>query len=248
MILHHEVTGTGPDVLLLHAGACDSRMWAPQVRDLATDHRVIAPDLRGYGESPLTPERYADAGDVIALLDHLGVQRLSLVGASRGGAVALQVASAIPDRISALVLLAAAAEGVERTPDLAAFAAEEDALLEAEDVDAATELNARTWLGPDADEEAQRLFREMQAHAFAVQLAAGDDVDDVELPVELARIAAPTTVVAGAHDLDCFRAVAQHLAAELPNARQVALDWAGHLPSMERPAETTALIRAALPD
>ena len=246
MSLYHSVTGSGPAVLLIHAGACDSRMWGPQVADLARDHRVVTPDLRGYGQSPLDSDPYSDAGDVLAVLHELGIDRLSVVGASRGGAVALQVASAAPERIEALILLAAAAEGVEPTPDVRAFAAEEDRLLESGDVDAATELNARTWLGPEADEPTRELFLEMQAHAFRVQLAAGDDINDEELPVDLDRITAPTTVVAGTHDLDLFQLIAEHLARSLPSARHVVLPWAAHLPSMERPDETTALIRSGL--
>ena len=229
-------------VLLIHAGACDSRMWAPQVGEIARDRRVVTPDLRGYGQSRLDAEPYSDAGDVLALLENLGVDHLSIVGASRGGAVALQVASAVPDRIDSLVLLAAAAEGVEPTADVRAFAAEEEALLEAGDVEAATELNARTWLGPEAAASAHELFREMQAHAFRVQLAAGDDVHDEELPVELDRIGAPTTVVSGVQDLDFFQDIAEHLAHELPNARRIVLPWAGHLPSMERPDEFVRLV------
>jgi 3-oxoadipate enol-lactonase len=242
MLLHHTDTGSGTAVLLLHAGVCDSRMWTAQVVDLSLDHRMLVPDLRGFGESPLPAERYSDAGDVLALLDHLDVDRFAVVGASRGGAVAQQVATAVPDRVAALVLLCSAGDGVEPTADVAAFAAQENALLEAGDVDAATDLNVRTWLGPEADDDARELVQEMQAHAFAVQLAAGD-VEDEELPVDLASLGMPALVVSGQHDLELFRALARHLAAGLPRAELVELPWAGHLPTLERPTEGTSLIR-----
>ena len=88
-----------------------------------------------------------------------------MVGASYGGHVALQVATAAPERVNRLVLLCAAADLVQPTADLEDFVAQEDALLDAEDVTGATELNVRTWLGADADEATVALVREMQRNA-----------------------------------------------------------------------------------
>jgi 3-oxoadipate enol-lactonase len=246
MLLHHTVTGAGPPVLLLHSTASDSRQWDPQRAALAADHTVVTPDLRGFGRSPFPPEPYADAEDVLRLMDHLGIATTALVGSSGGGRVALQVASAAPERVSALVLLCAAAPGVERTPQLRAFAEREEALLEAGDVEAATELNVRTWLGPDAGAQARELLRTTQRQAFTVQLAIGEEPEERPVDIDLGRITAPTTVVCGLLDLDFFRSVAQHLVAGLPAAKYVELAWAGHLPNLERPDETTALIRRGI--
>ena len=242
MLLHHTVTGSGPALVLLHSAACDSRQWNAQREVLAADWSVITPDFRGFGQSALPAETYSDAGDVLRLLDHLGVGAVALVGSSGGGRVALQVASAAPERIRSLVLLCAAAEGVEPTPDLEAFAERENALLAAGLVEEATELNVDTWLGPEADEGTRTLVREMQAQAFRVQLAAGDDVAEEHPELDLSRITAPTTVVVGQHDLDFFQITARHLATTLADATLIELPWAGHLPNLERPAEITDLI------
>ncbi|WBQ04236.1 alpha/beta fold hydrolase [Kribbella sp. CA-293567] len=244
MTLSYQVTGDGPAVLLVHAGVCDSRMWARQVEDLRTDHRVITLDLRGFGRTPLEAgAKYADAGDVLGLLDELGVEETKVVGASYGGYVALQAASRQPERFSRLVLLSPPADDVVPTDDFRDFAAEEDRLLEAGDLDGATELNVRTSLGPEADDEARELVRVMQKHAFEVQLAAGD-VDNDEW--EVGGITAPVKLFTGAHELRFFAACAEHLSNILPAVEHTELPWAGHLPSLERPDETTALIRAAL--
>jgi 3-oxoadipate enol-lactonase len=140
------------------------------------------------------------------------------------------------------VLLCADADGVEPTVDVRTFAAQEGALLDAGDIEAATELNVVTLLGPEADAAAREQLRVMQDRAFRVQLAAGEDDYEEELAVDLSRIGAPTTVVAGHHDLDFFGLIARHLASELPNAELIELPWAGHLPNLERPAEITELI------
>lgn len=111
---------------------------------------------------------------------------------------------------------------------------------------AATELNVATWLGPEADDAARESLRVMQGHAFSVQLTAGADSHEHDLAVDLSHITAPATVICGSHDLDFFRVVARHLASALPHALYIELPWAGHLPNLERPAETTALITQAL--
>lgn len=245
--LHHLVQGSGLSVVLLHAGVADLRMWDHQAAALARDHQVVRCDLRGYGRTPLAAgTSYSDAEDVLALLDELGIHRFALVGASHGGGVALQVASAVPDRVTRLVLLDAAAGVAEKTDAIRSVWAEEERLVTAGDVDGATELMVRTWLGPDADESARELMRQMQRHAYDVQLAAGDDVDARDLDVDPERLTMPVTVVVGAHDLDFFADIARELVRLVPGARLVELDWAGHLPALERPEETTELLRAAL--
>ncbi len=93
MILHHVLEGTGPTVLLLHSTATDARQWQAQISELRGDFTVVAPDLRGYGRSPSSRELFSHAGDLVRLMDRLGLDRSSMVGSSGGGAVALQVAS-----------------------------------------------------------------------------------------------------------------------------------------------------------
>src|SRR5690349_24464338 len=104
MILAHDDLGTGPAVLLLHSGVTDRRMWDPLVTALSHSFRVVRPDLRGFGDSPLPSEEYADADDLDVLLDHLGITDAAVVGSSFGGRVAPELATAHPGRVSSLVL------------------------------------------------------------------------------------------------------------------------------------------------
>jgi pimeloyl-ACP methyl ester carboxylesterase len=249
MILSHDDEGSGPAVVLLHSGVCDRRMWADQVAALAPSHRVIRPDLRGFGETPLPAERFSFAADVVALLDHLQVDRAAIVGSSFGGRVALEVAVTAADRVASLALLCPALRGVPSTPRADAFDEEEDRLLNSGDVAGAVELNVATWLGPEASAATRDLVRAMQAHAFEVQLAA-DELDPgpeaTRVDVDLALVSAPTLVVSGGLDVDHFQDVAQHVADSVAGARLEKLAWAGHLPSLERPAEVNALLAGFL--
>lgn len=250
MTLAHDITGDGPAVLLLHSTVCDRRMWDPQVPALvAAGYRVIRADLRGYGETPVPDRPYSDADDVAGLLD--GIDEVAVVGASGGGAVAVEFAARHPRRVTALVLLASALAGHEPGPELREFGRREDELLEAGDIEAATALNVDLWVGPAASKSDLSRVREMQLNAFAVQLAATEEHPQIEYDYDVAAITAPTLLVSGAHDLPDFREIAERLAATLPDARHLHLDWAGHLPSVERPTEINALLadflRAAWP-
>ena len=251
MLLSHDVDGAGPAVLLLHSGVADRRMWDDLVPALSHAFTVVRPDFRGFGESPMPPGEYADADDLGILLDHLGIADAAVVGSSFGGRVALELATLHPGRVSSLVLLCTAYRGVEPTDAVRAFGAEEDRLLEAGDIAGATELNVRTFLGPDASEDTRDRLAAMQRRAFEVQLAA-DEQDPPPAPrrveVDPAAIAVDTVVVSGALDLDLFREVAAVLARDIPGAESVELDWAGHLPSLERPDAVLALLLDVLRD
>lgn len=251
MRLAHEDEGSGPAVVLLHSGVTDRRMWDDVAPTLAHSFRVVRPDLRGFGDTPLPGEEYADADDVAALLEHLDVASAAVVGSSFGGRVALELAVLHPGLVSSLVLLCPAWRGVEPDAGVRAFGDEEDALLEAADVAGAVDLNVRTWLGPEAGGEARGRVAAMQRRAFDVQLAA-DALDPPprqrRVDVDPSAVSVDTLVVAGAHDLDHFRLVARTLAERIPGAEHLELPWAGHLPSMERPDAVTALLLDVLRD
>jgi pimeloyl-ACP methyl ester carboxylesterase len=233
----------------------DRRLWDGQVDALAERHLVVRYDLRGYGDSPLPGGPFSYVDDLAALLDHLRIETAALVGNSFGGKVALEFALEHPGRTRALVLVASALGGHEPSAELEAFDEAEDALLESGKLEEAVELNLRTWLdGPGRDAapispEARRLVADGQRRSFETMLAAYEASPepgpvrwaDPPAATRLGEIAAPTLVVAGAHDVEDFRAIADRLAAEIPNARQVVLD-AAHLPGLERPGELNALL------
>ena len=240
MTIWYDERGAGEPVVLLHATAADSGMWDAQWEALADRFRVIKVDFRGYGRSPYEAgEPYSDAGDVAKVLAALGVSRAAMVGASGGGRVALELAAA---GLAGRLVLLNPLGTLEPTPDLRAYWEEEERLLEQRDVQGAAELNARTLLGPEAGEAAWDRLVAMQRHAFDVQLAADPEPEQVENEITPAEIDVPALVVSGGHDLPYFRQSARHLATELPRARLLELEWAGHLPALERPDEISALL------
>src|SRR3954453_13515946 len=221
--LHHRVDGSGQVVLRIHAGVSDLRICDAQVDALVSARMVVRCDLPVYGGTPIRPGTDgSDAEDVLALLDVLGIEEFALVGASYGGYVALQIASAVPERVERLVLLDSAADLVEPDESLREVWRQEQTLVEAGDLAGATRLMVDTWLGPDADDDHKALLRDTQRRAFDLQVVAGDEAGNRDLPVSLGRITVPVTVVVGGHDLSFFRATATPLADGLPPHRLVA--------------------------
>jgi 3-oxoadipate enol-lactonase len=228
----------GPPVLLLHAGGMDGRMWHPIVERLQDRYWLIVPDLRGHGTTPMLPEPYADVDDVIAVLDDLKVERAAVAGCSFGGRVALQVATAAPERVGGLALFASALDWSDPpSPELKAFWEEEERLVEGGDIDAAVELSIRTWVRDSAVEE---LVADMSRRAFEHQ--AGVDVQEREMPIDLASIAVPTLVVSAGLDFPEFARIADRIAAEVPGAQRAEVADAGHLIPLERPDATAELL------
>jgi 3-oxoadipate enol-lactonase len=158
----------------------------------------------------------------------------ALVGSSYGGLVCLEAAARQPELVTDLVLLDAPLPDHEWSEEVTAYGDEEERLLEAGDLDAATELNLAFWAPTMADR-----LRPMTRWSLELE------VDEIE-QVDLRAVRARTLVAVGEHDKPDFRAIAERLARELPNAELAVIEGAGHLPSMERPDETAALVRRFL--
>lgn len=107
--LHYIDQGTGPAVLLAGSYLWDQAMWAPQIAELSKHYRVIALDLWGHGQSGPLPEGTTSLDDIarqaLALLDHLQIDRVTLVGLSVGGMWGVRLALSAPQRLNGLVLM-----------------------------------------------------------------------------------------------------------------------------------------------
>jgi len=254
--LHVEARGEGPAVLFLHGFAGSARNWRPQLRALAGRYRTIAYDARGHArsEAPDDPAAYgveALVGDALRVMRQAGVESAAWVGLSMGAAVALEAALRAPTAVRALVLASipagrGAARGISARAETFADA------IEREGVDAA---GARFAWGPGSglDPKGAALVRqgflEHSAHGLAHTLrgflASWPPV--AERSAELARIAAPALVVAGALD-EASRGPSDALASALPHARLEIVAEAGHVVNLARPDRFDRLLLSFLAD
>lgn len=238
------------DVALIHAGIADSRMWERQVRSFAPSHRVIAPDLPGFGQTPVDQDPVDYRAFVRAALDAAGIQSSALVGTSLGGRIALELALESPDRVNALVLVGSGLDGHEWSQEAQAFGEEEEAALERGDLDAAVETNLRIWLaGParrldEIDPAIRRLVGEMQRNAFQLQQGHDFRLAALEPPASerLAEIRVPTLILTGDEDVPDIHAIAEKLSREIPGAERATISDAAHLPNLERPEEFDRIV------
>jgi 3-oxoadipate enol-lactonase len=246
-------------LLLLHAGVADRRMWQPILPRLESARHVLAPDLRGFGSRPLAKEPYSHVDDLVELLDAERVARAAVVGASNGGKIAIDLAISHPDRVAVLVLAAPALGGWDWSEETQAFGAKEDELLESGQVDAAVDLNVRTWVDgrgrghEEVDGAVRELVREMQFQAFEHLLNAYStephpEQRELDPPAagRLAELTAPTLVVVGDLDMPDFPLIAARIADEAPRARMIEIAGVAHLPALERPELFAELVLAYL--
>lgn len=224
--LYGEMIGSGdhaarPVVVLLHGGGPDHVMFAPLARRLADLCTVVLPDVRGYGRSVCTdPARHTwrqYAEDVIALLDHLAVERAIVGGAGLGTTIALRTAAAHPDRIGAVVLISV--EDIEDDEKQQAGIEFMDAFAERvrnEGIEAG-------WapIVPDLAPVIGALVRDAIPRSDPASIAAAAAIghDRAFRSVEeMAVVTAPTLIIPGMDERHP-RALAEALARILPNGR-----------------------------
>jgi pimeloyl-ACP methyl ester carboxylesterase len=240
--------GSGPTVVLLHAFPLSRQMWEPQVATLSDRYRVVAPDLYGFGDTPLpqggwTVDSMADA--VAGLVDGPVV----LGGLSMGGYVALAFARRHPGRLRGLILADTKAEA--DGPEARAARDKMIALANEKGTAAVVDEMVPKLLGattrksrPEVEKEVRRIGSAQSAGGVAAALAALRDRPDAT--PGLGNIRVPTLVVVGVEDGVTPPDAARKLAAGIPGATLEEIPAAGHLSNLEDPAAFTAAVRRFL--
>ena len=257
---HTELSSSSSQVLFIHAGMADRRMWDRQWERLHQTFGMTRLDLRGFGDSTTPPPlgSFSHAQDVIDTMGEMELDQAHLVGSSFGAGVAVEVALLAPKRIESLVVCPPGGSLLAILTDTLRdfFAAEREA-LQAGDLDAAVEANVRAWLVggnrtiDDVDPAAVEQVRRMQRRAFeaAEQLGNAEEVElDPPALERLADVVAPTLVLVGGHDMDTVHDAAERLAAGIPTVSTIEWPTVAHLPSLEEPDRFTALLRNWIAD
>ena len=235
--------------VFLHAFPMQAAMWESTVGAIPDGWRAVAPDLRGFGESPLpqpTSNGMADmAGDVVDLLDHMEVGEAAVFGCSMGGYVLFELLRNAPAYVSAIGLVStrpgADNEEGRRNRQKAIE------LVEREGADALAAQMIPKLLGastqrerPDLVKHARNLIVANTADGIKAAIAAMMERRD-STPL-LAGINVPTLIVAGAEDTLIPPAEAQAMHAAIPTSRCEIMPFAGHLPNLEQPVVFDALL------
>ncbi len=240
-----NVAAAGPaqarnTVLLLHGFPDRWQVWRHQIAALtAAGHRVLAPDLRGFGRSPVTPGRVLMreyAADIEDLLGTLGIARAAVVGLSMGGLVAMELAAASPERYWALGLVATTAEPPSpqdlRIRDERADATERDG------IGVLVDYMHTGLYSPDCPPAVRARVDAMMAAAPPAGAAAAlrGRARRPDYRPLLAALDIPALVVAGTADPWSNAAVTAEIVASLKQPEVVVIEGSGHLPNLEAEA------------
>ena len=267
VVLHsHELSyvdsGSGPVVLFLHGILGSQRQWARLVDKMDDDHRVVVPDLFGHGESAKPMGDYslsAHAATMRDLLDHLGIERVTLVGHSLGGGIAMQFFYLFPERVDRLVLVSSG--GLGREVNLVLRSATLPGAAHVLSLAASTHVLSRVEaLGRGASKIGWRPGADITAiwhgfsslsdresrHAFLAttravidiggqSISAHDHLGGVQPPPTLIVWGSKDRMIPAWHALSAQRAV--------PDCRVELFEGAGHFPHLEDPDRFARVLR-----
>lgn len=235
----YELAGKGSNLVLIHGGLADSRVWDDQFEEFAKSFRVLRYDLRGYGKSDFPAKEFSHIDDLNSILSAFKMNKASLVGLSIGGVIAADFAIQNPEKVEKLVLTAAGLRGDTSPTDEKTIAVYEAA--GAKGMDAAIEL----WLEHPlfASGRGNAAFasrsRQMLADNFRYWGPSPKPVP-VSWPKwltseRLGEISAPTLIIVGDKDAAYVISIASTLSKKIKDAESVTIPDVSHHLTMEVP-------------
>jgi 3-oxoadipate enol-lactonase len=237
---HYVVEGRTdkPALIFSNSLGSDLRIWDPMVPQLEANFKLIRYDTRGHGlsEAPAPPYSAEElAGDVVGLLDALGVKQAVVCGLSVGGLIAQQMTISYPERVRALILCDTGA----RIGTVASWE-ERIATVRAQGLAALADISMERWFSEDFR---RRHGAEVRGYANMVLRTAADGyvgtccaLRDTDLTQAAASINKPTLVLCGEHDIATPPEMARQLASSVPDARLWLIVGAAHISCVEQPA------------
>jgi len=262
--IHVRVGGKGPAVILLHGYGETGDMWAPLAANLARDHTVIVPDLRGLGLSSKPTTGYTkklQAGDVAGVLDALGVKRADVVAHDIGNMVAYSFVAQFPGRVTRLVLMDAPIPGIGPWEEILKNPLLWHFRFGGPDMERLVAGRERIYLDrfwnefsadpKHFDEDSRAHYAKLYAlpgamHGGFEQFHAFDQdaIDDQALLASGGKLKMPVLAIGGAKSFGPMMAVVARAAAI--NVTEGVIADSGHWLMEEQPAATVAMIRAFL--
>lgn len=236
-------------VVFLHAFPLQAKMWEPNLGAMPDGWRAVAPDLRGFGETPLLDERAQQmndlAGDVVDLLDRLEIADAAVVGCSMGGYVLFELLKNAPNYVSAVALVSTrpAADSEEGRKNRQKMIDQVDG----GGVEAIANEMVPKLLGttsqrqrPDLVKHVRNLIVPNRPQGIKAAITAMMERSD-STPV-LSRITVPTLILAGAEDTLIPPTEAEAMEREVPASKYELMPFAGHLPNLEQSAAFDGLL------
>ena len=242
--LWYERAGSGEPVVLIHEGVVDSRIWAPVLPKLAEHFDVVTYDQRAYGRSDGWDGPYSLVDDLTGVLDELEIADAALVGASRGGRIALDTALTRPERVAKLALVGSGLPGhAIETGETAEQEARWEAAEERGDLAELAAIDLEVWAPLGADEELRPCSSRTPRRRTPTTRPSRSSR---RRPSAWREIQVPTLVVTGDHDLPAINEVGDILEREIADAQRVVIAKADHMIRWRSPDQVAAALIAFL--
>lgn len=236
--LYFEEHGVGSPVLLVHGLGSSTLDWELQIPVLAAHHRVVALDVRGHGRSDKPRQRYriADfAGDVAALIEHLQLPPVHLVGISMGGMIGFQLGVDQPQLLRSLTIVNSAPEVKAQKPSDYLQIAKRWTLARLLPLDTTAKALARLLFPkPEQADLRRKVVERWPRNDKRAYLASLDAIIGWGVRERLGRITCPTLVISADRDYTPL-AQKQAYVDELPDARLLVIDDSRHATPLDQP-------------
>ncbi|HEY3401891.1 MAG TPA: alpha/beta hydrolase [Ohtaekwangia sp.] len=258
--LYYEEVGEGEPLIFLHAGLMNSTMWSHQVEFFANQgYRVICIDDVGHGKTKDGKDTVRNDENILALLNHLRLEKASLVGLSWGGIHASDFAVEYPDKVNKLVLVSAAVNNYftrEHEDSLTLdLRTRMDSAFSQQRYDTATELFIQTWLiGPHRTAEAvspetigymrKTVLEKIQEHG----METWTNLRERPALHDLDQITCPVLILTGTEDLEGIKKTAAIFRDSIPTSYHMEFSGVAHMINLERPDEFNHLLLTFLKD
>jgi 3-oxoadipate enol-lactonase len=250
--LYYEVEGAGHPLLLIHGGLGSLRMWDGQIADFAERYRVIRYDTRGFGRTETEYVPFSNRADAAALLQHLDAASAYVIGQSRGGTIALDLALEHPELVDALVLVAGGASGYEaQLPDGVTPPPwdEMERLYDAKDWERVAELETQVWVD-GWGQPTTRIDPELRrrVHGWILDNYRAGKEEGEPQPLDppaagrLTEVRAPTLVMIGAADEPAGVMNGRNIADQVPDAQLIEFPGVAHMIQLEEPERFNRLV------
>jgi len=249
--LYYETFGSGEPVVFVHGGGTSHEFWEQQMYDLVDDYQVVAYDLRGHGDSDKPPaghnfDRFTE--DLEALVNHLGLKRVTLVCHAIGGYVGMKFALRNPQALARLVLVSSGIRWLGSDEERGGFSLEfwkdYSEGLAIDKIEATGRvLDAVFFYKKPGEATRQEIIHTMMKWPLCATKQIAEAAKLINFEGQLHAVKAPVLIIHGMHDRKQRFSGAQYLCDSFPNASLIAFESSAHLPPLEEVKKFNELLR-----
>jgi len=242
--IYYSVVGEGKPIVFIHGFGLDSRMWKPQIQQLSNNYKVITYDLRGFGKSSVPVDKYSHVDDLRALLQHLEISNVKLVGHSFGGEIAIQFILKYQDIVKRLVLISSSLRG---------YSTENSTWKELKELGKKKQvseirnqmLNHKMVQELNENSEAKELVATMLRqytcwHFLNKNLREEVDSNSIN---RLGNINIPVNIIVGGGDSEAQKEIAQIMDSKISKSTLTVIENVGHMVNLQKPERVSKIIK-----